>query len=239
MFEQRTPSTSQIGYEYNSLYDLAVVIFVLVLVKQVALPFSFLYAGPISTFCTMLVAHHLLYGRNFRWRDLGFKMPENWVVTIGWTALTLLVIVLAASFASVVTGYDSGSIGDKDRFQHIEGNLFAYIVIMLIVWTHGSFFEELLFRAFIITTLSKFLGETLRSDILAVIISSAFFGYRHYYYQGASGAIQAGTIGLALGFLYIWFGRKNILPLIFAHGIVNSISQTQIFLGDSTSFFDD
>jgi membrane protease YdiL (CAAX protease family) len=69
------------------------------------------------------------------------------------------------------------------------------------------------------------------ADIAALTAMSAFFGYRHYYYQGFHGAVVTGAMGLSIGIMYLWFGRRNLLPLIIAHGLVNSISQTQRFLG--------
>lgn len=122
-------------------------------------------------------------------------------------------------------------IGTSDRFSHIEGNLTAYLIIMLLVWTHGSFFEELLFRAFIISNASEALNGGLRADLLALLISSAFFGYRHAYYQGWHGALITGAGGFAFGVFYLWFGRRNIMPLILAHGAFNTLGQTFRFLG--------
>jgi len=37
--------------------------------------------------------------------------------------------------------------------------------------------------------------------------------------------------GHALAILYLWFGRQNILPLIFSHGAINSLGMTSRFLG--------
>ena len=117
------------------------------------------------------------------------------------------------------------------RFDHVERNLRAYVVIMLLVWTHGSFFEELLFRAFAITKGSEFLGVSWPAKVSALLCASVFFGYRHAYYQGIHGALITGAGGFAFGLLYLWFGRLNILPLIFAHGIFNTLGQTFRFLG--------
>jgi len=64
-----------------------------------------------------------------------------------------------------------------------------------------------------------------------VVLLSLFFGYRHYYYQGLKGALVTGCIGLTLSLMYLWFGKRNLLPLILAHGLVNTISQTQRYLG--------
>ncbi len=42
---------------------------------------------------------------------------------------------------------------------------------------------------------------------------------------------MTGAASFAFGLLYLWFGRKNILPLIFAHGIFNTLGQTFRILG--------
>jgi membrane protease YdiL (CAAX protease family) len=130
-------------------------------------------------------------------------------------------------------------VGTSGRFYHVTGNPTAYLIIMLLVWTHGSTFEELIFRAFVITKICLFAGNNQPSgnsrwiDITAVILAAIFFGYRHYYYQGMNGAIVTGGIGFTFGLLYIAFGRRNILPLILAHGLINSFVQTMRFLGHS------
>ena len=102
---------------------------------------------------------------------------------------------------------------------------------MAVIWTHAAFFEELLFRAFIINRGMTFLGGGLGAGLVAVLFSAAFFGYRHYYYQGLNGALTTSAVGLALGLLYLWFGRRNILPLILAHGAIDSLGMTYRFLG--------
>jgi len=102
---------------------------------------------------------------------------------------------------------------------------------MVLVWTHGSFFEELLFRAFMISKTSQFLGSGWRGDATALVLSSAFFGYRHAYYQGVHGALVTGAGGFAFGLLYLWIGKRNIMPLILAHGLLNTLGQTFRFLG--------
>ena len=139
----------------------------------------------------------------------------------------VIVVSIKLEFSDSIQDF----IGTSDRFSHIQGILTAYLVVMGLVWTHGSFFEELLFRAFIINHTSEAFGGGERADIWALLISSIFFGYRHAYYQGIHGALVTGAAGFAFGLLYLWFGRKNILPLIFAHGIFNTLGQTFRFLG--------
>jgi CAAX amino terminal protease family. len=102
---------------------------------------------------------------------------------------------------------------------------------MALVWTHSAFFEEMLFRAFLIGRGSDILGGGRWAGAVMLMTMSVFFGYRHFYYQGLHGALVTGAIGFSIGVMYLWFGRRNLLPLIIAHGLVNSISQTQRFLG--------
>lgn len=217
--------------KWRTFVDLSIVLLVLVGVKQTLLPFSQLYAGPASTFSAMALATFLLHRRGQGWKDLGLIWPGNWLKTIGLSIMTILFVIICGQLMSLVADQFFVDLEYGSRFDHIEGNLAAYIGIMLLVWTHGSFFEELLFRAFVISKLSDVLGGGWRGDIVALVLSSAFFGYRHAYYQGVHGALVTGASGFAFGVFYLWFGKRNILPLILAHGTLNSLGQTFRFLG--------
>ncbi|WP_379551363.1 CPBP family intramembrane glutamic endopeptidase [Qipengyuania sp. DGS5-3] len=122
-------------------------------------------------------------------------------------------------------------IGASGRFDFVRGDFPAYLMVMGLVWTHGSFFEELLFRAFIISNLIDVMGQGRWVSIVAVVIAAIFFGYRHLYYQGMHGALVTGCIGLVFGLIYLKLRNSTILPLIIVHGLANSISQTTRFLG--------
>jgi len=227
----RTEKTKHRHLNWASLRDLVAVVAVLVIVKQSLLPFTQLYAGPISTLSAMILATVLLKRRGSSWSALGFRWPKSWLNTAGLTVLSMAAFVVCTQAMALLAERFFEDVGTGTRFDHVEGNLQAYIVIMVLVWTHGSFFEELLFRAFAITKASQFVGGGWRADIAALLVSSVFFGYRHAYYQGIHGALMTGAAGFAFGALYLWFGRKNILPLIFAHGIFNTLGQTLRFLG--------
>jgi len=218
-------------FNWTSIIDLASVVAVLVIVKQSLLPFTQLYAGPVSTFSAMILATVLLKRRGSGWSALGFRWPNSWLNTVGLTVLSMVFFIICTQAMDLLADRYFEDVNTGMRFDHIEGNLQAYVIIMVLVWTHGSFFEELLFRAFAITKASEFLGGRWSADIAALFLSSIFFGYRHHYYQGIHGAFVTGAAGFSFGLLYLWFGRKNILPLIFAHGIFNTLGQTLRFLG--------
>ncbi len=62
-----------------------------------------------------------------------------------------------------------------------------------------------------------------------VVLSSAVFGAAHLY-QGLSGAISTGLIGLGFALLYVGTGRKLLAPAL-AHMTLDAIGITQIYLG--------
>ena len=218
-------------FDKSAAFDLLTVVTVLVVVKQLLLPHTLLFAGPASTLSAMVVATLLLRRRKLSWDDLGFRKPESITKLILFSLLTFLTIVLVGASVGAIAGTFFEDVGVSGRFDNVEGNLIVYLGMLVLVWVHSAFFEELLFRAFVISQSSYALGGSRVATIVAVVLAAIFFGYRHYYYQGMKGAITTGAIGLALGLLYLWFGRKSILPLILGHGIVNTIIQTQRFIG--------
>ena len=226
----QTKSTAA-GRGLPALVDLLIVVAVLIGVKQSLLPFSVVFAGPASTVSAMLAATFLLYRRGLRWSDLGFRWPTDWRAVGLWSIGIFIALLATVAASGAVAGLWFENVGASGRFDFVEGNLAGYLLIMAVVWTHGSFFEELLFRAFIITKLAGAVDRFRGADILAAVIAAAFFGYRHFYYQGMHGAIVTGCIGLVFGLIYLRLRKTTILPLILVHGLTNSIAQTGRFLG--------
>ncbi len=217
--------------DWSALIDAIIVVLVLVAVKQTFLTYTLKYAGPISTFTAMAIATWRLRVRGMSWRDLGFRRPDSWLRTLGLSIFVFGAILLSGGIGDAIANlfFEKGYVAN--RFGDIEGDVPMYLVWMALVWTHGAFFEEMLFRAFLINRLSQFMGSSTASTILAVAIAAVFFGYRHAYYQGLFGFVVTGAIGVALGAIYVWFGKTNLLPQILAHGYVNSIGFTMRFLG--------
>lgn len=86
------------------------------------------------------------------------------------------------------------------------------------------------FRGFLITRFRAAFASLPFSLVLAVVLAAAIFGYGHFYYQGVRGIVSAGAIGLALGALYL-VCKKNLWPLVLAHGLVDSLVFTALYAG--------
>jgi len=101
--------------------------------------------------------------------------------------------------------------------------------MLLRVWTAVAFGEEVLGRVFLIDRFESIFKGLPGATPLAVILAAVLFGLAHAY-QGIGGAIQAGTIGLILGILYL-YQKRSIWTNVVVHGTVDTIAMLLLFFG--------
>jgi len=229
--EQTAPAPKASGFDRRALFDLLIILVTLIVVKQTVLLYSVVWGGPASTTSAMIVGTYLLRRRGMGWADLGMVKPDSWLKAVLWAAFVIFLIALTSGLVGTGADLFFERQPKTNRFGDIEGDVVTFAMYLVIIWTHTAFFEELLFRAFIINRLETFFGDMKWATPAAVVLAAAFFGYRHYYYQGVHGAIVTGCIGLTLGIYYVKRGRHNLWPLFLAHGSVNTLGFTFRFLG--------
>lgn len=92
--------------------------------------------------------------------------------------------------------------------------------VLLVAWGSAGFGEELLFRGFLLDRLMRLPG--LRDRIVPIILLQALiFGSAHSY-QGWSGMVVTGCVGIFLGWLRIRL-KGNLWALVIAHGMTDTL----------------
>lgn len=180
----------------------------------------------------LLVVLYLLIGaeRLQRLRSIGFTQPDSWTKAIA--VCFLLGLVIETCFVVVITPLIeqlTGSGIDLSAYDNIRGNIPNYLLMLLVGWVVGGFIEEILFRGFLVTRISRLLGDTRTAQWLAILLTSMTFGFSHLY-QGWSGVISTALISVILGIIFIKSGRV-LWYSILTHGFINLVSLTLIFLG--------
>jgi hypothetical protein len=172
-------------------------------------------------FFALLVAAWLDFGRPIA--DLGFVMSEGpgfWSGVVLCTALTgyLLYAWRTAKTASPAEkSKNIESFGDLVVFlPHTRRELHNFYGVSIT----AGIVEEVVYRGFVIWYLGQFMPVW-----GAVVVSSVAFGLGHSY-QGASGALRTGLIGLAFGALYVITG-SIWLPII-AHALLDLLQGAAI-----------
>jgi hypothetical protein len=62
-----------------------------------------------------------------------------------------------------------------------------------------------------------------------VLLQALVFALGHAY-QGVTGVVNLFVVGLILGYVYLRGGR-NLWPVIVAHGLIDTLSTTLVYLG--------
>jgi hypothetical protein len=111
---------------------------------------------------------------------------------------------------------------DNSRFDILHGNLPNLILNVVAVWFTAAFFEELVWRGYLMNRLVDLQGkETKLAWVISLIGSAIIFGLGHTY-QGLGGVIQITVVGLLFGAAFLTT-RRNLWPVIIAHALVDTI----------------
>jgi membrane protease YdiL (CAAX protease family) len=168
--------------------------------------------------------------RKLRWRDVGLKRFRNWKTTI---ALGIAAGILLESFELFVSQpllvkYLHKQ-PDLEVFRDLNGNLKMTLLFVALAWTLAAFGEEMVYRGYLMNRVADLLNRTRGAWVISLIVVHLGFGLAHAY-QGWTGIIDEGLMGLLLGIIYLRTGRNLSVPII-AHGIGDTIDFLLIFLG--------
>jgi CAAX protease family protein len=147
--------------------------------------------------------------------DIGLKRPASWMRTF-MIGIGLAAIVFIAMYVSEKAGFRR----DLSKFKEVQGNLELVILGVLYAFIGAGFYEEFMFRGFLMQGLAMLFGASRGAWIVACILQGALFGLAHAY-QNPLGIAITGTLGVLLGLLVLASGR-NLWPVIIGHGLFDA-----------------
>ena len=187
--------------------------------------------GLIGVSGAFLVCWALLTRSGQSWRDVGLSKPAR-PLLLPLHVLAVLVAVMAVAMLVQPLLAQAFGAPDYSRFRNLIGDPERLFTALFIVWVTAAFFEEMVFRGFLLDRLVVLLGPGRGRLALACVLGAALFGLLHAY-QGPFGILMTATIGLVFSVAYFVLGRK-LWALIVAHGMINSYSMWQFYsLGGS------
>jgi uncharacterized protein len=211
-------------HAWIDLAVLAAVVAVLTVADQAFIPAG--VQGLIGVSGAFLACWALLGLRGQTWRDVGLARPQRPLLLPLQVVAVLAVVVAVGMLVQPLLAQAFGA-PDYSRFLPIVGNLERLVLSLFVVWVTAAFFEELVFRGFLLNRLEILLGSGRTSVALACVIGATLFGLMHAY-QGPFGILMTGIIGLVFSVAYFAFGRR-LWALIIAHGLINSLTMYQFY----------
>jgi len=145
-------------------------------------------------------------------RNLGFKAPRSWIVTIAGGAIFGIVFKLVAK---IIVMPLLGAPDLNASYHYLVGNADALPWIIATVLVSAGFGEELFFRGYLFERLGTLLGTGKFAVAGTVLVSTVLFALAHYRDQGLPGVEQATMTGLVFGGIYAW--RRQIWFPMVAH----------------------
>jgi membrane protease YdiL (CAAX protease family) len=171
-----------------------------------------------------------LWVRKVGWRGVGLTRYRSWKVTL------LLGIVAGVALEAFELFISQPLLvrllrkqPDLEDFRALTGNLKVTLIYVALAWILAAFGEEMGYRGYLMNRVADLLKRTPRAWIVSLIVVHVGFGLAHAY-QGMTGVIDEGLMGLLLGLIYLRTGRNLSVPII-AHGVQDSIDFILIFLG--------
>src|SRR2546430_11491729 len=161
------------------------------------------------------VAWGLIRLRGQRLADIGLKRPASWAHTF-MIGIGLAAIVFIAMYLSEKAGFRR----DLSKFKDVQGNLELAVLGVFYAFLGAGFYEEFMFRGFLMQGLAMLFGAGRGAWIVACIVQGALFGLAHAY-QNPLGIAITGTLGVLMGLIVLASGR-NLWPVIIGHGLFDA-----------------
>ena len=121
----------------------------------------------------------------------------------------------------------TGKQPDLSDFYALNGNLKLTGLALLLTWTLAAFGEEMVWRGYLMNRVADLGNRSRIAWAASLVLVNTAFGFAHSY-QGITGIIDEGFMGLLLGLLYL---ATNLSVPIVAHGVADTIDVLLLFSG--------
>ena len=186
-----------------------------------------IYVGMVFSLVLFWVAASI---RGAGWQTFGLSRPASWIrAGLSGVGVAIVMIVAITFLQELLTmAFPDAVPPDISRFGVLHGSLPNLILNVVVIWLTAGLVEELIWRAYLMNRVADILGEKRLALVASLFCSAALFGIVHFY-QGPSGMLLSGVIGLLFGVAYL-VRRRNLWPLVIAHGLINTVSFVNVFL---------
>jgi membrane protease YdiL (CAAX protease family) len=168
--------------------------------------------------------------RKVRWKDIGLTRFRSWGATLAYgvgagLGMELLQLFVSQPLLMRLTGEPP----NLEVFRSLEGNFRLLLILVPLVWVLAAFGEEMVFRGYLMNRAADLGNQTRWAWLASLVLVNILFGLAHAY-QGITGIVDEGLMGLLLGLMYLGCGCNLTVPIV-AHGVADTVDMVLIFCG--------
>ena len=196
--------------------------------------FIIILFGGIGFIFGLLISLLTLWLTKWNWAYFGLGKVDVWS-SLKWAFIYTLALILINDIllSPLIESYFFTDI-DLRAFDSLRGNTTNLIVYLLLIWTLIAFGEEFFFRGYLMNRLAHLFNALRYPWLVAAILSSLIFGMAHSY-QGTSGIITTGIVGLILAFSF-YKNRQNLVISMLCHGLYDTYGLLMIYFNKDQLF---
>ena len=179
----------------------------------------------IGILLSLVIIAYAIWSRPDGLAWVGFRTQASWPGTVGLAVCLALTIALFSTILlEPLVERMTGRTHDVSIVEAVRGNSTALVQWVVIVWVFVALLEELIFRGYMMAALTDLLGVSIAALAANLLLSSTVFGLAHAY-QGPSGIVSTGTVGVLIGLIYLLSGF-NLWLVILVHGFIDTLQLT-------------
>ncbi len=199
------------------LFEILVVALIFMSMRTVAKFFDIKYASQIALVVAVAIITVFLKKKNSSWKDLGFRKPDSWGLSLLYIVLCIASIAIIFNF--VIAPFFPEGVNDINRGEAISYYEMLFQVFFIAIGT-AAIGEELLFRGYLFNALNDLFGRNVMGTAGAVVLQAVIFAVLH---NGIQGMISAGVIGVIMALFYL-LAQRNLIVVMVAHAVPDIIS---------------
>lgn len=220
MYKMKTKSLQTVAAEIltNRFFIVETIIltsFIIILFGGI----GFIFGLPISLLTLWLT--------KWNWTYFGMGKVAVWPsLKLGFLYTLAIILLNDILLSPIIEIYFFTDI-DLGAFDSLRGNTTNLIVYLLLIWTLIAFGEEFFFRGYLMNRMAQLFNSLRYPWLVAAILSSIIFGLAHSY-QGNTGMITTGIVGLILAFSF-YKNQQNLVISMVCHGLYDTFGLLMIY----------
>jgi uncharacterized protein len=168
--------------------------------------------------------------RHLKWGNVGLtrKRPVLQTIALGFAggiAIEMIELYVSQPLLVRLTHRPP----DLSDFNQLRGNFNLMLIGLALTWTVAAFGEEMAWRGWLMNRVAGLGRKSRVAWIISLLLVNAAFGMAHSY-QGITGILDEGFMGLLLGLMYLFAGEDLWIPIV-AHGVQDSIDTLLLYSG--------
>lgn len=185
------------------------------------------YQGFMGITGSFLVVAVITWHRKQPLSVLGLARPTSLKTLPVWViGILVATFVIAGGVQQLAATYIDAPV-DLSKFAALHKNLPMLLAVLASVWITASFFEEIVYRGFLLGRLIDLLGNGRTAAIAAVVLHALLFAVMHSY-QGLLGVLTTGVVAIVFGVFFLIL-KRNLWALIITHGLIDTLNALQFY----------